>query len=435
MKATSVICSIIALGGIFCIGAEPLGTQVTAGEEQPAKNSSAEKKTPKETHVLFKYLKLKTEFEKKLNFPITKEPPESFANKVLAAFEAEGKVIAYMKSQDLSSCNGDFVKIFNLLYKEHERHSEISQDVAKKVKGGDREAFVAAADRESSSRAILALYDALLISYSIPAPQRQKGDPAVSMNAILKEMDTKLPVVKKYDDPFELLGAMDKIGESFRVAALDFLKMKDFMYCPPDFTELAVGYIRTLADFAEHAKALPPELPRNKEEVVLFLLSAAADPAKANGYVENMKRYLARCEQISAAKDSAKERLETFVKNFSPSATAGTEAKKAQYTAEQKKFVCAFWKEFEKIMANLDNAKPEEIDGLSRRVQVKECPEDFRKEWLHFSVNLQVFMDYCRTNPGAKDMPDKIQNAMIEAMKSANTLRIIHEKCNEGESK
>lgn len=44
-------------------------------------------------------------------------------------------------------------------------------------------------------------------------------------------------------------------------------------------------------------------------------------------------------------------------------------------------------------------------------------------------------MDYCRTNPGAKDMPDKIQNAMIEAMKSANTLRIIHEKCNEGESK
>lgn len=44
MKATSVICSIIALGGIFCIGAEPLGTQVTAGEEQPSKNSSAEKK-------------------------------------------------------------------------------------------------------------------------------------------------------------------------------------------------------------------------------------------------------------------------------------------------------------------------------------------------------------------------------------------------------
>lgn len=434
MKASSVICSIIALGGIFCIGAEPLGTQATAGEEQPSKNSSAEKKTPKETHVLFKYLKLKTEFEKKLNFPITKEPPESFANKVLAAFEAEGKVIAYMKSQDLSSCNGDFVKIFNLLHKEHERHREISLDVAEKVKGGDREAFVAAADRESISRAILALYDALLISYSIPAPQKQKGDPAVSMNAILKEMDSKLPVVKKYDDPFELLGAMDKIGESFRVAALDFLKMKDFMYCPPDFAELAVGYVRTLADFAEHAKALPPELPRNKEEVVLFLLSAAADPAKANGYVENMKRYLARCEQISAAKDSAKERLETFVKNFSPSA-AGTEAKKAQYTAEQKKFVCAFWKEFEKIMANLDNAKPEEIDGLSRRVQVKECPEDFRKEWLHFSVNLQVFMDYCRTNPGAKDMPDKIQNAMIEAMKSANTLRIIHEKCNEGESK
>lgn len=434
MKASSVICSIIALGGIFCIGAEPLGTQATAGEEQPSKNSSAEKKTPKETHVLFKYLKLKTEFEKKLNFPITKEPPESFANKVLAAFEAEGKVIAYMKSQDLSSCNGDFVKIFNLLHKEHERHREISLDVAEKVKGGDREAFVAAADRESISRAILALYDALLISYSIPAPQKQKGDPAVSMNAILKEMDSKLPVVKKYDDPFELLGAMDKIGESFQVAALDFLKMKDFRYCPPDFTELAVEYIRTLADFAEHAKALPPELPRNKEEVVLFLLSAAADPAKANGYVENMKRYLARCEQISAAKDSAKERLETFVKNFSPSA-AGTEAKKAQYTAEQKKFVCAFWKEFEKIMANLDNAKPEEIDGLSRRVQVKECPEDFRKEWLHFSVNLQVFMDYCRTNPGAKDMPDKIQNAMIEAMKSANTLRIIHEKCNEGESK
>lgn len=434
MKASSVICSIIALGGIFCIGAEPLGTQATAGEEQPSKNSSAEKKTPKETHVLFKYLKLKTEFEKKLNFPITKEPPESFANKVLAAFEAEGKVIAYMKSQDLSSCNGDFVKIFNLLHKEHERHREISLDVAEKVKGGDREAFVAAADRESISRAILALYDALLISYSIPAPQKQKGDPAVSMNAILKEMDSKLPVVKKYDDPFELLGAMDKIGESFQVAALNFLKMKDFRYCPPDFTELAVEYIRTLADFAEHAKALPPELPRNKEEVVLFLLSAAADPAKANGYVENMKRYLARCEQISAAKDSAKERLETFVKNFSPSA-AGTEAKKAQYTAEQKKFVCAFWKEFEKIMANLDNAKPEEIDGLSRRVQVKECPEDFRKEWLHFSVNLQVFMDYCRTNPGAKDMPDKIQNAMIEAMKSANTLRIIHEKCNEGESK
>lgn len=434
MKASSVICSIIALGGIFCIGAEPLGTQATAGEEQPSKNSSAEKKTPKETHVLFKYLKLKTEFEKKLNFPITKEPPESFANKVLAAFEAEGKVIAYMKSQDLSSCNGDFVKIFNLLHKEHERHREISLDVAEKVKGGDREAFVAAADRESISRAILALYDALLISYSIPAPQKQKGDPAVSMNAILKEMDSKLPVVKKYDDPFELLGAMDKIGESFQVAALDFLKMKDFRYCPPDFTELAVEYIRTLADFAEHAKALPPELPRNKEEVVLFLLSAAADPAKANGYVENMKRYLARCEQISAAKDSAKERLETFVKNFSPSA-AGTEAKKAQYTAEQKKFVCAFWKEFEKIMANLDNAKPEEIDGLSRRVQVKECPEDFRKEWLHFSANLQVCMDYCRTNPGAKGMPDKIQNAMIEAMKSANTLRIIHEKCNEGESK
>ncbi len=434
MKASSVICSIIALGGIFCIGAEPLGTQATAGEEQPSKNSSAEKKTPKETHVLLKYLKFRTEFEKKLNFPITKEPPESFANKVLAAFEAEGKVIAYMKSQDLSSCNGDFVKIFNLLHKEHERHREISLDVAEKVKGGDREAFVAAADRESISRAILALYDALLISYSIPAPQKQKGDPAVSMNAILKEMDSKLPVVKKYDDPFELLGAMDKIGESFQVAALDFLKMKDFRYCPPDFTELAVEYIRTLADFAEHAKALPPELPRNKEEVVLFLLSAAADPAKANGYVENMKRYLARCEQISAAKDSAKERLETFVKNFSPSA-AGTEAKKAQYTAEQKKFVCAFWKEFEKIMANLDNAKPEEIDGLSRRVQVKECPEDFRKEWLHFSVNLQVFMDYCRTNPGAKDMPDKIQNAMIEAMKSANTLRIIHEKCNEGESK
>lgn len=434
MKASSVICSIIALGGIFCIGAEPLGTQATAGEEQPSKNSSAEKKTPKETHVLFKYLKLKTEFEKKLNFPITKEPPESFANKVLAAFEAEGKVIAYMKSQDLSSCNGDFVKIFNLLHKEHERHREISLDVAEKVKGGDREAFVAAADRESISRAILALYDALLISYSIPAPQKQKGDPAVSMNAILKEMDSKLPVVKKYDDPFELLGAMDKIGESFQVAALDFLKMKDFRYCPPDFTELAVEYIRTLADFAEHAKALPPELPRNKEEVVLFLLSAAADPAKANGYVENMKRYLARCEQISAAKDSAKERLETFVKNFSPSA-AGTEAKKAQYTAEQKKFVCAFWKEFEKIMVNLDNAKPEEREALDRRVQVKECPEDFRKEWLHFSVNLQVFMDYCRTNPGAKDMPDKIQNAMIEAMKSANTLRIIHEKCNEGESK
>lgn len=434
MKASSVICSIIALGGIFCIGAEPLGTQATAGEEQPSKNSSAEKKTPKETHVLFKYLKLKTEFEKKLNFPITKEPPESFANKVLAAFEAEGKVIAYMKSQDLSSCNGDFVKIFNLLHKEHERHREISLDVAEKVKGGDREAFVAAADRESISRAILALYDALLISYSIPAPQKQKGDPAVSMNAILKEMDSKLPVVKKYDDPFELLGAMDKIGESFRVAALDFLKMKDFMYCPPDFTELAVEYIRTLADFAEHAKALPPELPRNKEEVVLFLLSAAADPAKANGYVENMKRYLARCEQISAAKDSAKERLETFVKNFSPSA-ADTEAKKAQYTAEQKKFVCAFWKEFEKIMANLDNAKPEEREALDRRVQEKECPEDFRKEWLLFSANLQVCMDYCRTNPGAKDMPDKIQNAMIEAMKSANTLRIIHEKCNEGESK
>lgn len=434
MKASSVICSIIALGGIFCIGAEPLGTQATAGEEQPSKNSSAEKKTPKETHVLFKYLKLKTEFEKKLNFPITKEPPESFANKVLAAFEAEGKVIAYMKSQDLSSCNGDFVKIFNLLHKEHERHREISLDVAEKVKGGDREAFVAAADRESISRAILALYDALLISYSIPAPQKQKGDPAVSMNAILKEMDSKLPVVKKYDDPFELLGAMDKIGESFRVAALDFLKMKDFMYCPPDFAELAVGYVRTLADFAEHAKALPPELPRNKEEVVLFLLSAAADPAKANGYVENMKRYLARCEQISAAKDSAKERLETFVKNFSPSA-AGTEAKKAQYTAEQKKFVCAFWKEFEKIMANLDNAKPEEREALDRRVQEKECPEDFRKEWLLFSANLQVCMDYCRTNPGAKDMPDKIQNAMIEAMKSANTLRIIHEKCNEGESK
>lgn len=434
MKASSVICSIIALGGIFCIGAEPLGTQATAGEEQPSKNSSAEKKTPKETHVLFKYLKLKTEFEKKLNFPITKEPPESFANKVLAAFEAEGKVIAYMKSQDLSSCNGDFVKIFNLLHKEHERHREISLDVAEKVKGGDREAFVAAADRESISRAILALYDALLISYSIPAPQKQKGDPAVSMNAILKEMDSKLPVVKKYDDPFELLGAMDKIGESFRVAALDFLKMKDFMYCPPDFTELAVEYIRTLVDFAEHAKALPPELPRNKEEVVLFLLSAAADPAKANGYVENMKRYLARCEQISAAKDSAKERLETFVKNFSPSA-AGTEAKKAQYTAEQKKFVCAFWKEFEKIMANLDNAKPEEREALDRRVQEKECPEDFRKEWLLFSANLQVCMDYCRTNPGAKDMPDKIQNAMIEAMKSANTLRIIHEKCNEGESK
>lgn len=434
MKASSVICSIIALGGIFCIGAEPLGTQATVGEEQPSKNSSAEKKTPKETHVLFKYLKLKTEFEKKLNFPITKEPPESFANKVLAAFEAEGKVIAYMKSQDLSSCNGDFVKIFNLLHKEHERHREISLDVAEKVKGGDREAFVAAADRESISRAILALYDALLISYSIPAPQKQKGDPAVSMNAILKEMDSKLPVVKKYDDPFELLGAMDKIGESFQVAALDFLKMKDFRYCPPDFTELAVEYIRTLVDFAEHAKALPPELPRNKEEVVLFLLSAAADPAKANGYVENMKRYLARCEQISAAKDSAKERLETFVKNFSPSA-AGTEAKKAQYTAEQKKFVCAFWKEFEKIMANLDNAKPEEREALDRRVQEKECPEDFRKEWLHFSVNLQVFMDYCRTNPGAKDMPDKIQNAMIEAMKSANTLRIIHEKCNEGESK
>ncbi len=434
MKASSVICSIIALGGIFCIGAEPLGTQATAGEEQPSKNSSAEKKTPKETHVLFKYLKLKTEFEKKLNFPITKEPPESFANKVLAAFEAEGKVIAYMKSQDLSSCNGDFVKIFNLLHKEHERHREISLDVAEKVKGGDREAFVAAADRESISRAILALYDALLISYSIPAPQKQKGDPAVSMNAILKEMDSKLPVVKKYDDPFELLGAMDKIGESFQVAALDFLKMKDFRYCPPDFTELAVEYIRTLADFAEHAKALPPELPRNKEEVVLFLLSAAADPAKANGYVENMKRYLARCEQISAAKDSAKERLETFVKNFSPSA-AGTEAKKAQYTAEQKKFVCAFWKEFEKIMANLDNAKPEEREALDRRVQEKECPEDFRKEWLLFSANLQVCMDYCRTNPGAKDMPDKIQNAMIEAMKSANTLRIIHEKCNEGESK
>ncbi len=227
---------------------------------------------------------------------------------------------------------------------------------------------------------------------------------------------------------------MDKIGESFQVAALDFLKMKDFRYCPPDFTELAVEYIRTLADFAEHAKALPPELPRNKEEVVLFLLSAAADPAKANGYVENMKRYLARCEQISAAKDSAKERLETFVKNFSPSA-AGTEAKKAQYTAEQKKFVCAFWKEFEKIMANLDNAKPEEREALDRRVQEKECPEDFRKEWLLFSANLQVCMDYCRTNPGAKDMPDKIQNAMIEAMKSANTLRIIHEKCNEGESK
>ena len=143
MKASSVICSIIALGGIFCIGAEPLGTQATAGEEQPSKNSSAEKKTPKETHVLFKYLKLKTEFEKKLNFPITKEPPESFANKVLAAFEAEGKVIAYMKSQDLSSCNGDFVKIFNLLHKEHERHREISLDVAEKVKGGDREAFVA----------------------------------------------------------------------------------------------------------------------------------------------------------------------------------------------------------------------------------------------------------------------------------------------------
>ncbi len=434
MKASSVICSIIALGGIFCIGAEPLGTQATAGEEQPSKNSSAEKKTPKETHVLFKYLKLKTEFEKKLNFPITKEPPESFANKVLAAFEAEGKVIAYMKSQDLSSCNGDFVKIFNLLHKEHERHREISLDVAEKVKGGDREAFVAVADRESISRAILALYDALLISYSIPAPQKQKGDPAVSMNAILKEMDSKLPVVKKYDDPFELLGAMDKIGESFQVAALDFLKMKDFRYCPPDFTELAVEYIRTLADFAEHAKALPPELPRNKEEVVLFLLSAAADPAKANGYVENMKRYLARCEQISAAKDSAKERLETFVKNFSPSA-AGTEAKKAQYTAEQKKFVCAFWKEFEKIMANLDNAKPEEREALDRRVQEKECPEDFRKEWLLFSANLQVCMDYCRTNPGAKDMPDKIQNAMIEAMKSANTLRIIHEKCNEGESK
>lgn len=434
MKASSVICSIIALGGIFCIGAEPLGTQATAGEEQPSKNSSAEKKTPKETHVLFKYLKLKTEFEKKLNFPITKEPPESFANKVLAAFEAEGKVIAYMKSQDLSSCNGDFVKIFNLLHKEHERHREISLDVAEKVKGGDREAFVAAADRESISRAILALYDALLISYSIPAPQKQKGDPAVSMNAILKEMDSKLPVVKKYDDPFELLGAMDKIGESFQVAALDFLKMKDFRYCPPDFTELAVEYIRTLVDFAEHAKALPPELPRNKEEVVLFLLSAAADPAKANGYVENMKRYLARCEQISAAKDSAKERLETFVKNFSPSA-AGTEAKKAQYTAEQKKFVCAFWKEFEKIMANLDNAKPEEREALDRRVQEKECPEDFRKEWLLFSANLQVCMDYCRTNPGAKDMPDKIQNAMIEAMKSANTLRIIHEKCNEGESK
>lgn len=434
MKASSVICSIIALGGIFCIGAEPLGTQATAGEEQPSKNSSAEKKTPKETHVLFKYLKLKTEFEKKLNFPITKEPPESFANKVLAAFEAEGKVIAYMKSQDLSSCNGDFVKIFNLLHKEHERHREISLDVAEKVKGGDREAFVAAADRESISRAILALYDALLISYSIPAPQKQKGDPAVSMNAILKEMDSKLPVVKKYDDPFELLGAMDKIGESFQVAALDFLKMKDFRYCPPDFTELAVEYIRTLADFAEHAKALPPELPRNKEEVVLFLLSATADPAKANGYVENMKRYLARCEQISAAKDSAKERLETFVKNFSPSA-AGTEAKKAQYTAEQKKFVCAFWKEFEKIMANLDNAKPEEREALDRRVQEKECPEDFRKEWLLFSANLQVCMDYCRTNPGAKDMPDKIQNAMIEAMKSANTLRIIHEKCNEGESK
>lgn len=434
MKASSVICSIIALGGIFCIGAEPLGTQATAGEEQPSKNSSAEKKTPKETHVLFKYLKLKTEFEKKLNFPITKEPPESFANKVLAAFEAEGKVIAYMKSQDLSSCNGDFVKIFNLLHKEHERHREISLDVAEKVKGGDREAFVAAADRESISRAILALYDALLISYSIPAPQKQKGDPAVSMNAILKEMDSKLPVVKKYDDPFELLGAMDKIGESFQVAALDFLKMKDFRYCPPDFTELAVEYIRTLADFAEHAKALPPELPRNKEEVVLFLLSAAADPAKANGYVENMKRYLARCEQISAAKDSAKERLETFVKNFSPSA-AGTEAKKAQYTAEQKKFVCAFWKEFEKIMANLDNAKPEEREALDRRVQEKECPEDFRKEWLLFSANLQVCMDYCRTNPGAKDMPDKIQNAMIEAMTSGNTLRTIHEKCNEGESK
>ncbi len=434
MKASSVICSIIALGGIFCIGAEPLGTQATAGEEQPSKNSSAEKKTPKETHVLFKYLKLKTEFEKKLNFPITKEPPESFANKVLAAFEAEGKVIAYMKSQDLSSCNGDFVKIFNLLHKEHERHREISLDVAEKVKGGDREAFVAAADSESISRAILALYDALLISYSIPAPQKQKGDPAVSMNAILKEMDSKLPVVKKYDDPFELLGAMDKIGESFRVAALDFLKMKDFMYCPPDFTELAVGYIRTLADFAEHAKALPPELPRNKEEVVLFLLNAAANPEKANGYVENMKRYLARCEQISSARDSAKERLETIVKNFSPSA-AGTEAKKAQYTAEQKKFVCAFWKEFEKIMANLDNAKPEEREALDRRVQEKECPEDFRKEWLLFSANLQVCMDYCRTNPGAKDMPDKIQNAMIEAMKSANTLRIIHEKCNEGESK
>lgn len=434
MKASSVICSIIALGGIFCIGAEPLGTQATAGEEQPSKNSSAEKKTPKETHVLFKYLKLKTEFEKKLNFPITKEPPESFANKVLAAFEAEGKVIAYMKSQDLSSCNGDFVKIFNLLHKEHERHREISLDVAEKVKGGDREAFVAAADRESISRAILALYDALLISYSIPAPQKQKGDPAVSMNAILKEMDSKLPVVKKYDDPFELLGAMDKIGESFQVAALDFLKMKDFRYCPPDFTELAVEYIRTLADFAEHAKALPPELPRNKEEVVLFLLSAAADPAKANGYVENMKRYLARCEQISAAKDSAKERLETFVKNFSPSA-AGTEAKKAQYTAEQKKFVCAFWKEFEKIMANLDNAKPEEREALDRRVQEKECPEDFRKEWLLFSANLQVCMDYSRTNPGAKDMPDKIQSAMLELMTSGNTLRTIHEKCNEGESK
>lgn len=435
MKASSVICSIIALGGIFCIGAEPLGTQATAGEEQPSKNSSAEKKTPKETHVLFKYLKLKTEFEKKLNFPITKEPPESFANKVLAAFEAEGKVIAYMKSQDLSSCNGDFVKIFNLLHKEHERHREISLDVAEKVKGGDREAFVAAADRESISRAILALYDALLISYSIPAPQKQKGDPAVSMNAILKEMDSKLPVVKKYDDPFELLGAMDKIGESFRVAALDFLKMKDFMYCPPDFTELAVGYIRTLADFAEHAKALPPELPRNKEEVVLFLLNAAANPEKANGYVENMKRYLARCEQISSARDSAKERLETFVKNFTPSTAADYGVKKAQYTAEQKKFVCAFWKDVENFMTNLNNAKPEKREELDRRVQVKECPEDFRKEWLHFSANLQVCMDYSRTNPGAKDMPDKIQSAMLELMTSGNTLRTIHEKCNEGESK
>lgn len=397
MKASSVICSIIALGGIFCIGAEPLGTQATACEEQPSKNSSAEKKTPKETHVLLKYLKLRTEFEKKLNFPITKEPPESFANKVLAAFEAEGKVIAYMKSQDLSSCNVDFVKVFNLLHKEHERHREISLDVAEKVKGGDREAFVAAADRESTSRAILALYDALLISYSIPAPQKQKGDPAASMNAILKEMDSKLPVVKKYDDPFELLGAMDKIGESFQVAALDFLKMKDFRYCPPDFTELAVEYIRTLADFAEHAKALPPELPRNKEEVVLFLLSAAADPAKANGYVENMKRYLARCEQISAAKDSAKERLETFVKKFNLSVAAGPEEKKAQYTAEQKKFVCAFWKNVEKIMTNLDNAKPEERERC--------WTEEFRKRNVLkiLEKNGFTFLQTCRfvwTIPG-----------------------------------